>query len=124
MMGQKMEKPCGDCVDGRCDMNCGPAVVRQHDLAADSKRRQSAKEAKQMDRARQLLLLHKYVSMAQRLMVILQNYTEAMEWRYMPDEQLEMEALTIAIFHYGRLAQKIGESTYPACRAAWKEYLK
>lgn len=24
MMGQKMEKPCGDCDDGVCTMNCGP----------------------------------------------------------------------------------------------------
>jgi hypothetical protein len=26
MMGQKMDKPCGDCVDGHCTMNCGPRI--------------------------------------------------------------------------------------------------
>jgi hypothetical protein len=26
MMHQKMDRPCSDCVDGHCTMNCGPSI--------------------------------------------------------------------------------------------------
>lgn len=119
---------CGDCVNGRCDMNCGPAmtvypgvslltpsqVVRQHDLTADRKRRESTKEKKQRDRERQLRQLHEYVRIASVLGSVDVDLVE-------PEE---VYTIVTAIFHYGRLAQQLGETTNPACRAAWRKYLE
>jgi hypothetical protein len=35
----KRKNPCGDCWDGRCTMNCGPAVMTDLDTIVFGKRR-------------------------------------------------------------------------------------
>ena len=35
MMDQMMKEPCGDCIDGRCTMNCGPRTpLRRQGIAS------------------------------------------------------------------------------------------
>ncbi len=126
MMGQKMTKPCSDCADGRCTMNCGPSLtpsqtLRQHDLTEDRKRRATTAERKRSDRERQLRLLHDYVRIARALADFADYYLQSGggdSWLMLGVPPL------VAALHYGRLAQQIGETTYPACRAEWKKYLE
>lgn len=40
MTGDRPEKPCSDCVNGHCTMNCGPAI--QPNLTARAQRAVSA----------------------------------------------------------------------------------
>jgi hypothetical protein len=113
-------RPCADCVNGRCTMNCGPAVpvvqssaLRRQDLREDLRRRQSAKAAKSALQTRKLRDLHECVRVSRCLV------SAAMEC-----ETADFTAVIQAAVHYARLAQSLGETTFPAPRTAWREYLR
>jgi hypothetical protein len=99
-------------------MNCGPADALSQEikqgLAEIEKRRATTAERKRSNRERQVRELHEYVRLASRLGKQA-TATRLDIWSGM---------LAQAAFHYGRLAQQLGETTNQACRAAWRKYLE